>query len=538
MNGIKLVGALAMGCLLMPATVSAGEREELETLRQTTLAILDALVEKGVLGKEAAEALVKQAQEKGAAVAALNAAAVPASAEATQAEPAKGEPAQPDPSVVRVTYIPEALKREIREQVRQDVVAQARSERWGDVNAVPEWISRIQWEGDIRLRYQGDLFAGGNAAGNTFIDAPYGLGEIDDPINTEEDRHRLRVRARLGMQAKITDSVSAGLRFTTGNTSDPVSTNQTLGNSGNKYSLVVDRAFLTAKPWDWLNLSGGRMPNPFFSTDLVWDDDVNLDGLAASFKPWLHESMQIKPFFTVGAFPIQEVETSPTNLAKDKWLYAAQAGLDWRAGAYSRWRFGLAYYDYRDIAAQADTAIDGLYEYGDSVLRSRQKGNTVFEVAEVDDPGVYGLASDYKLASLTAMGDFTYFDPLHVIVTADVVKNIGYEDDAVQNLVASGYEEQTLGWQAKVTVGKPAISLPGDWQAFVGYRYLERDAVLDAFTDSDFNLGGTNSKGYFIGGSYGLDRNSWLTMKWTSADEIEGEAFGTDIVQIDFNAKF
>ena len=33
----------------------AGEREQLEALRETTLAILDALVEKGILTKEAAQ---------------------------------------------------------------------------------------------------------------------------------------------------------------------------------------------------------------------------------------------------------------------------------------------------------------------------------------------------------------------------------------------------------------------------------------------------------------------------------------------------
>ena len=62
--------------------------------------------------------------------------------------------------------------------------------------------------------------------------------------------------------------------------------------------------------------------------------------------------------------------------------------------------------------------------------------------------------------------------------------------------------------------------------------------MLDAFSYSDFRLGGTNSKGYFIGGLYGVDRNSWLSAKWLSADEIDGEPFGVDVLQVDFNAKF
>jgi hypothetical protein len=78
----------------------------------------------------------------------------------------------------------------------------------------------------------------------------------------------------------------------------------------------------------------------------------------------------------------------------------------------------------------------------------------------------------------------------------------------------------------------------GDWQMFLGYKHLERDAVLDAFTDSDFRLGGTNSKGFYIGGLYGVDRNSWLSAKWMSADAIDGKPFGVDVLQVDFNAKF
>ncbi|MDD4880937.1 MAG: putative porin [Gallionellaceae bacterium] len=519
MQNSKLCIALAVAGLIAVQPVQAGEREELESLRQTTLAIIDALVEKGILGKEAAEAMVKQAEAKGR----------------EQAEAV----ARADAGVVRVPYIPEVVKREIREQIRQEVVAQARTERWGDVNAVPEWVSRIKLEGDFRLRYQNDLFASGNASGNDFVDTPYGLGSTDSPINTAEDRKRGRIRARLGLLAKLTDTVSTGFRITTGNTSDPVSTNQTLGNSFNKNSLVLDRAYAKVEPSDWLSVSGGRIPNPFFSTDLVWDDDLNFDGIAATFKPWPQAVMDAKPFITFGAFPLQEVETSNTNLAKDKWLFATQAGLDWHSGAFSRWRFGLAYYDYSNIRAVTDPTVDGLYDYANSILSYRQKGNTVFEVAPTDAAGRYGLASDYRLANLTAMADFSHFDPLHVILSADVVKNLGYKlSDDARTQLGSDYKERTLGWQAKVTVGKPSIELPGDWQVYLGYRHLERDAVLDAFADSDFRLGGTNSKGYYLGGSYGVDRNAWLSAKWLSADQIDGPALGVDVLQVDFNAKF
>lgn len=511
---------LALSLLGALPVQAASEREQLEALRATTQAILDALVEKGVLTAETAQGLVKHAEKQGQEKAE---AAVKAEA-----------------GVVRVPYIPEGVKREIREQIRQEVVAQAKTEQWGNVNAVPEWVDRLKWSGDIRLRYQGDLFADDNKSGLDFVDEPVGLGSNSDPINTQEDRQRLRIRARLGLTAKITDYVSAGFRITTGNTTDPVSTNQTLGNDFNKFSLVLDRAFATVQPRDWLSVSGGRMPNPFFSTDLVWDDDLNFDGVALTFNPWIRSDRTGKPFFTVGAFPLQEVETSAINRAEDKWLYAAQAGLDWKMGANTRWRFGLAYYDYQNIAAVPDDVpFDLLYDYADSIMRSRQKGNTMFEVAPNDAPGRFGLAADYSLVNLTATVDLAHYEPLHVILDGDIVKNIGYDETEVNSRLLTGSQDaKTLGWQTRVTVGWPAMQNRGDWQLFMGYRHLERDAVLDAFTDSDFRLGGTNSKGFFIGGLYGVDRNSWLSAKWLSADQIDGPAFGVDVLQVDFNAKF
>lgn len=510
--------ALALALAGLTCAAHAGEREELETLKATTLALIDALVAKGILTEDAAKTMVAGAEQKGKEQAAAQ--------------------AEAERNVVRVPYIPEVVKREIREQIRQEVVAQAKTERWGDVNAVPEWIGRLKWEGDLRLRYQGDLFADGNAPPAVFQATGVSLS------NTEEDRHRWRLRARLGLLGKISDQVSAGIRITTGNTSDPVSTNQTLGTSNNKYTLVLDRAFLKVDPFDWLSLSGGRVPNPFFSTDLVWDDDLNFEGLAATFRPWPHESMTLKPFFSVGAFPLQEIESSATNLAKDKWLYAAQAGLDWRSGANTRWRFGLAYYDYRNVSGVRNPSplANGFHDA--TAPQSRQKGNSLYVIdtdannnGTADDP-VWGLAADYRLVNFTAMADLAHYDPIHVILSADVVKNVGYDKSAMAARMGAGYEDKTLGWNTRVTLGKPGIELPGDWQVYLGYRHLERDAVLDAFTDSDFRLGGTDAKGYYLGGAYGIDRNAWLSARWMSADEIDGLPYGVDVLQLDFNAKF
>jgi hypothetical protein len=80
------------------------------------------------------------------------------------------------------------------------------------------------------------------------------------------------------------------------------------------------------------------------------------------------------------------------------------------------------------------------------------------------------------------------------------------------------------------------------------YKHLERDAVLDAYTDSDFHLGGTDAEGYVLEGSYSVLKDVWMTLKYLSASEVdlnpdpltassEGR-YGVDVLQLDLNATF
>lgn len=524
----KLAVAVALACATSAHAQEVGreamEREKVEVLHETTLNLVQLLVEQGVIKQEAADAMLAEAEKR----------AQRKLARERAAEKARmGEVEAQNKGVVRVTYVPEHVKREIRDQVRQEVVAQAKQERWGEVNAVPEWLDRLKWEGDIRLRYQGDFFADGNSPEADFL----AIGQ--DVDNTQEDRHRERIRLRLGLNANVTPGVDAGVRITTGNTSDPVSTNQTLGNTGNKYSLVLDRAFLKVKPFDWLTASGGRIPNPFFSTDLMWDEDLNFEGVAATFTPWLNENRNLMPFFTVGAFPLQEIEKSASVQSRDKWLYGAQAGAEWMPNTRSRIKAGFAWYEYRNIQGVANPASDpNIHDATEA--QSRKKGNSLFDIAVPPDDPLWALASDYRIANLTLVADFAQYDPIHIIGSFDWARNVAFDRDEVLALgpFNTDVDPGGDGYQAKLMIGYPKISLRHEWQAYVGYRYLESDAVLDAFTDSDFHLGGTNHKGYMIGGAYGLDKNTWLSARWMSSHEIGGLPLSIDVFQLDLNAKF
>jgi hypothetical protein len=128
------------------------------------------------------------------------------------------------------------------------------------------------------------------------------------------------------------------------------------------------------------------------------------------------------------------------------------------------------------------------------------------------------------------------------VLTGDYVKNIGFDHNEVQANVDSSLSTSPVGgdtaWMVKLLVGMPDTTKARDWNVFAAYKRLETNSVLDAYTDSDFHLGGTNTKGWLVGGNYGLDKNTWLTLRWFSADAIEGSTYSADVLLIDLNAKF
>lgn len=548
MNNRTKTLAVLIAAAFATAPALADERENLEMLRQTTLNLIDALVDNGVLPKDKADALVRAAEKKAAQTV----------REKTAAEA----------KTVRVPYVPESVKKEIREQLKQEVLAQAKSERWAEPNAVPEWLDRIKWEGDIRLRYQSESYARGNTPATDY-DPSLGYGALTRAAdvgatnsfnaytgNTEAERTRIRLRARLGMLARISESWSAGVRITTGNTSDRVSTNQSLGQNFNKYQLLLDRAYLKFDPAEWLSISGGRIPNPWYGMDVIWDEDLNFEGVAATFKPVISADARFRPFITVGAFPLRE---SSPPVAKSRWLYGGQAGAQWNLSHATQLKFGLAYYDFNRLEgavipdAEYDNVLNSYttadyrrFEYESGL---RQKGNTLFATnasTDFNQKTVWGLASKFRPVVVSAGIDFGRFDPVHVLLEAEYAKNTAFDREEIFR--RTGYQltdGKSSAYQVRLTVGMPQLKAAHDWQVYGGYRYLGSDSVVDAFTDSDFGLGGTNLKGYFIGLRYGVDRNAFLNVRLMSADTIytptlidPDHKFGVDVLQADVNVRF
>jgi hypothetical protein len=537
---------LIMGLISTPVFAEDKvEKTQIDSMRQSIINLIKQLTQKGVLSKDDAEKMLKEANGSSfntaviqnvqaassvapqSAVSAINPQAQSSVVAASTVPSAE----QVAPGVVRVPYIPESIKLEMTEIIKHEVLAQAKGERWGDPGAMPDWLSRISFDGEFRLRNQDDRFPTGNVLPSQFN--PQGLTLIS---NTTNNHDYTRILARLGMKAQVSDSTIVVVRVGTGNTNSVPSNNQTMGNQYSNYAVELNRAYIQSSPYSWLELSGGKMPNPWLSTDMLWDGNINFEGVSAKFKPQLSEEWM--SFLTVGAYPYQDVNGSDTNLANSKSLYAAQMGAAWRSMNSSVAQFGVALYQFQNIEGKTN-ATQGSHFYDSTAALYMQKGNTLMYVNAVNDPVLYGLASKFKELDVTAKWDWAAFDPIHVMLTADFVKNMGYDKNEItQRTGLAAPSPRVNGHAFMMNVGVPKIQRYGDWQANVTYKYVESDAVLDALNDQDFHLGGTNAKGFIIGGSYGLDKNTWLTTRWLSTDQIDGAPLAIDTLQIDLNARF
>lgn len=534
---------IASGLMSISVPSMAGERESLEQLRTTTLTLIDMLVKEGVLSKANADNLVKQAE-----------AAKQANNEPSNAEQA--DASKTADGVVRVQYVPDVVKNKLREDIKKELMADL-NYKAGERLGIPDWIDRISFTGDLRLRYERNNFSDLNTTSSGSTAFVLRTSDLHNrPINNSlNDRELYRLRARLGANIKFTDWLDGGIQITTGSVSNPVSPNQTLENQDSgansaKFSFALDRAYLRAKPYSWLSVSGGRFANPFFSTDLVWDPDLAFDGISASFNPKFNQSWS--GFGTIGAFPIDEVQSSDLNLASDKWLYALQGGIQWQSPNSSTIKLAAAIYDFKNIEGKANNLDGQDSRFNDSVMAFRQGGNSTFDIhrngatscGTTANNGC-GLASQFRELNINGQVDLATFDPVRVVLTGDYVKNLGYDEQDIitrtglaNYFLNNPYKGKDKAYQVRLAVGMKDTYKRGDWQVFGAYKYIGADSVVDAFTDSDFHLGGTDAKGWVMGGSYGLDKNVWTSLRWFSSDQISGPPLAIDVLLLDLNARF
>jgi hypothetical protein len=563
---VAATGAFCGGALAADADNSMAKA------RATELRLIRALVAQGILPREKAldmlrqagidPALLDAAQLPGPAPAATppapNAAEAAPAAAAAGATPAEaGAPATP--------ALGEAAKRELLQQVQEDVRAQSQAEGRANQALLPAWLGRISFSGDIRLRYIRDEYASDNGSVSD-IDAWYQLPS-GTTVNTLDGHELMQMRVRLNVDAKLDEHFQAGIQVVTaaGNdaTASPVDLDVDLGRYSRPYSAAINLGYLRWQPRQDFNVTVGRMLNPYFKSDLIFADDLSLDGLAAGYAPRF--SPAAGAFLTAGVHPLQTNQSGPFNTAPEQILYAVQAGVDWFDTDDSRLRVGAAYYDFSGLQGEADPVTPANNTLNDdSAPLFRQFGNTMFDLHYQEiaygtstlSP-LYAYAGQFRLFNLGAQYDYARFDPLRLRFQADWVRNIGFNPTEISQRIGSyvsylpsvngsngatynGVNDARVnGYMVNVRMGAAELRRLGDWQLFGGLRYLERDAVPDAFTSPDYRLGGTDNQAGFFGFNLGLSRATSLTLRYISARSIDsGPKFGVDTWFLDVYGKF
>ncbi|MDA7414995.1 putative porin [Xenophilus arseniciresistens] len=544
--------------------------------------LIRGLIQSGALARDVGEALLAQAQTEALAAQqaqrqlAVAAAAAPA---AGGLRPAAGD--------VRVPYIPQTVRDQIRDEIKGEVMAQAKTEGWASPNEVAEWTKRIRFEGDLRVRHESRLFGGGNSNTiNDFQAINEGSGLDVNPntsssfgplLNTRQDRKNLwRARARIGLVADLSESTQAGVRLASGSDDSPVSTTQTLGGGLRKKDIWLDQAWLSYKPTDWLKLTGGRFANPFVSTDMLFSNDLSFDGVAAQFDKTLSSNKDLQLFGTLGVIPLEYSSDSFPRTSQDKaasenkWLFGVQAGANWKLNDNNRLRGALAYYNFNNIRGERSSPC-ALYAGADhcdtdwSRPSFMQKGNTLMMLRDIQlnpadpantpQPQYLGLASKFQLLDLNARWDTKIAGRYDLRLDANVVRNLGYDEGEMFRRAGGGivnnwrvnapllptqadFRSGGSAYMLQATLGKPSPSARGDWNVLAGYKYIQPDALPDGYNDSSFHLGGTNARGYYIGGSYAIDKNLWFTGRWSATREVYGAPLQIDTLQLELNARF
>jgi hypothetical protein len=382
-----------------------------------------------------------------------------------------------------------------------------------DLPGMLSWLDKVKLSGDIRYRHEFISSETSNSAGAKV---------------RIYDRNRHRLRARLGLQVTVNPLVDAYFRLGTStfasNTNnpgagDPISTNQDMSGGFTPKPFWLDRAYIDYHPWKFFAARAGKQPVPFESTDLVWDGDLNVEGVAALFT---HKMDKNEVYVRAGGFWAGERGASATKHALDQGLFAGQIG---GKLAMDKLSCGLAvaYIDYGNVKGNP-TLYTPNNGFGNSLTPISGRG-------AVDS---LGYLNDYNIIDVTA--NFKYkLDKIEPSLVLDFATNSDPKKDAAYD------KKLNTSWLAGLNL--KFNKLPLDWDFAYNYRVVQKDALLGAYTDSDPAGGGTNFNGHKLALGFNVMTGTRLGFAYfknikDSDNKNSSKHFNYDRVQADFEVKF
>lgn len=373
------------------------------------------------------------------------------------------------------------------QQAQQQAVSQqVKKEDLSAFEKKVAWASKTQFKGDVRVRQE--------------------TVKIDGESNNGADKNRQRIRARLGAYSEINPQVDTGIRIATGGGDDARSTNQDLNGYFDKKQIWLDQAYIDFHPKavENLHLIGGKMVQPWVSMgDVIWDSDINPEGLAATYKYPLGGKTEL--FGSAGYYTLKDnVDGEGVQFSHDLRLYAGQLGARFAPTDNLKVTLGGSLYTY-------DNGSDSRYPTTGAVTTPcalAVNGNST---------------SDFRLYEGFGQIDISGL-PVPLTLYGQYVLNNGTSSD------------QDTAWLTGFKTRLYVFNLD------YNYRDVQRNAVVGAFTDSDFANGTTGSRGHKFKVGYDIDKNFAVGATYYMADADYASRTQTDAktntLQLDVEAKF
>lgn len=362
-------------------------------------------------------------------------------------------------------------KMEAMEKQNADQIAQLKAdnsvkikelEESAEPMELPEWVKTTKIKGDFRYRYE----------------------NREDDKSTAKDRQR--VRGRIGVYGKVNDFIDYGVRFAMEESA--TSGNNTLGDNFQKEGAYFDRFYVDIHPnlFKGTHLVLGKMPQPWLArTGLLWDSDLNPEGVAAVYSKDLEENLTLHA--NAGAFVVEE------DLGDDVRLQSAQVAFDAALGG-AKVQIGASDYWFENLE---NSSITG---------------------------------TSWK--NITPNGNFNIVEGFGSVSVKAGKLPVKFYGQVANNTEAENSEEDTA-YLVGVKLGK--AKEPGDWEVGYNWREIGKDSVFGPLNDSDFNDGNTDSRGHKFSAKYQIAKNwqAGLTYFMT-----EGAVADMDTLQADLKFKF
>ena len=390
-------------------------------------------------------------------------------------------------------------------------------------------ISELELYGDVRLRYQ---YNGGETKSTGPVASP-GAGVAG--TNDWQERERERYRLRLGLRGTLLDDWFFGVRLETSNNAR--STNVTFGDDTasstpggggpfekNSDTIYVGQAYGGYKGFPGFTFTAGRMPNPMVNTRMVWDPDINPEGLA---EQWKHTFV-----FGGGAPP-------PPSYGKDGKAVAAPPPEPWlKLDIFAN--FAQFVYDDANpenpLGAGATTTKNGGTQRvpnTDAFLCAWQVGarfnfphNFYFQLAPTlynytgngDTFNIHYVGGDPRLTNADSLA--TNQTGINSLLVFDMPVEFGWKawgipmrifgdfatnfegDDRASAAGQPGQGSQRYAYQAGLGIGQ--LKKREDWQINVWYQNIQQYALDPNLIDDDIFNAQENMHGIAAQASYNL----------------------------------